>query len=223
MPKAKRDYTALDIALEKRFSNNWMGGFSYTLSRLYGDYAGLASSDEYGRTDPNVERYFDLFFMSYIQDGKLADGLLNTDRTHQFKLWGSYSFDFRLTLSLNAFGMSGAPLQTKFLMNNIQGYYPLGRTKWLTSLGGSVTSKRTPFVTRVDLYAEYNYKITDRYTIQFNANVTNLFDFKTATNVWRLINQENIYLSDEDILKTFDFQNATYFNISTLYFQFHLS
>lgn len=207
-PKAKRDYTALDIALEKRFSNNWMGGFSYTLSRLYGNYAGLASSDEYGRTDPNVERYFDLFFMSYTQDGKLADGLLNTDRTHQFKLWGSYSFDFGLTLGLNAFAMSGTPLQTEFLMNNIQGYYPLGRTKWLESLGGKVVSKRTPFITRTDIYAEYNYKITDKYTLQFNVNVTNLFDLKTATNVFRLINQENIYLSDEEILQTFDFQKV---------------
>lgn len=211
-PKAKRDYTALDIALEKRFSNNWMGGASYTLSRLYGNYAGLASSDEYGRTDPNVERYFDLFFMSYTQDGKLADGLLNTDRTHQFKVWGSYTFDFgnagNLTLGLNAFAMSGTPLQTEFLMNNIQGYYPLARTKWLTSLGGNVTSKRTPFITRTDLYAEYNYKLWGKYTLQFNVNVTNLFDQKTATNIFRLINQENIYLDDEDILKTFDFQKV---------------
>jgi hypothetical protein len=150
--------------------------------------------------------------MSYTQDGKLADGLLNTDRPHQFKFWGSYTFDFgksgNLTLGLNAFAMSGTPLQTEFLMNNIQGYYPLGRTKWLESLGGKVVSKRTPFITRTDLYAEYNYKIAGKYTIQFNVNVTNLFDQKIARNVWRLINQENIYLSDEDILKTFDFQKV---------------
>ncbi|MGQ9619137.1 MAG: TonB-dependent receptor [Candidatus Aminicenantia bacterium] len=207
-PKAKRDYTALDISLEKRFSNNWMGGASYTLSKLYGNYAGLASSDEYGRQDPNVERYFDLFFMSYTQDGKLADGLLNTDRTHQFKLWGSYSFDFGLTVGLNALAMSGTPLQTEFLMNNIQGYYPLGRTKWLESLGGKVVSKRTPFITRTDLYAEYNYKIGGKYTLQFNVNVTNVLDLKTARNVWRLINQENVYLDDSEILKTFDFQKV---------------
>ena len=33
---------------------------SYTYSRLYGNWAGLANSDENGRSDPNVSRAFDL-------------------------------------------------------------------------------------------------------------------------------------------------------------------
>ena len=45
-PKAKREYLGLNLALEKRFSNNWQGGINYTLSRLTGNYSGLASSDE---------------------------------------------------------------------------------------------------------------------------------------------------------------------------------
>jgi hypothetical protein len=32
---------------------------SYLYSRLYGDYSGLASSDEAGRATPNVTRYGD--------------------------------------------------------------------------------------------------------------------------------------------------------------------
>jgi hypothetical protein len=201
-PKAKRDYTALDIALEKRFSNNWMGGFSYTLSRLWGNYSGLASSDEYGRNSPNVERYFDLWFLSYTQDGKEAVGPLPTDRTHQFKLWGSYTFDFgkygNLNLGLNAFAMSGTPVSTTFAMNNVQGYYPVGRG----DLG------RTPFITREDIYAEYNYKIAGKYTLQFNINVTNIFNFKTARQIYSYINQENAYLSDDEILAHFNYQDV---------------
>ena len=47
VPKAKREYWAVNLSLDKRFSDNWMAGFSYTWSRLTGNYSGLASSDEY--------------------------------------------------------------------------------------------------------------------------------------------------------------------------------
>jgi hypothetical protein len=55
-PKATRHYWAVNFALDKRLSNNWLAGFSYTWSRLTGNTAGLGSSDEYGRTSPYVER-----------------------------------------------------------------------------------------------------------------------------------------------------------------------
>ena len=45
-PKAVRQYDALELTYSRRFSNGWFGSASYTLSRLYGNYAGLASSDE---------------------------------------------------------------------------------------------------------------------------------------------------------------------------------
>ena len=32
-PKPKREYYALNLALEKRFANNWQGGVNYTWSR----------------------------------------------------------------------------------------------------------------------------------------------------------------------------------------------
>jgi hypothetical protein len=45
-PKPNRTYDALEVSLEKRFSNNWFASASYVYSRLYGNYAGLANSDE---------------------------------------------------------------------------------------------------------------------------------------------------------------------------------
>ena len=83
--KATRDYWAVNVSLEKRFSRNWLAGFSYTWSRLTGNYAGLNSSDEPMRNDPNVNRYFDQWFTSYDQNLNPIDGLLNTDRPHYFK------------------------------------------------------------------------------------------------------------------------------------------
>ena len=45
-PKAVRQYDALELTYSRRFSSGWFGSASYTYSRLYGNYAGLASSDE---------------------------------------------------------------------------------------------------------------------------------------------------------------------------------
>jgi hypothetical protein len=59
-----RNYDAVEIVLDKRFSSNATINASYTLSRLYGNYSGLASTDEYlvnltSRDSPNVNRFFD--------------------------------------------------------------------------------------------------------------------------------------------------------------------
>ena len=45
-PRPKRTYDALELGYNRRFSGNWFFSANYTLSRLWGNYAGLASSDE---------------------------------------------------------------------------------------------------------------------------------------------------------------------------------
>jgi len=62
-PKAQRDYDALELSVTKRFAGTFVNA-SYTLSRVYGNYSGLASSDKNGRTNPNVNRYFGEAWMS---------------------------------------------------------------------------------------------------------------------------------------------------------------
>ena len=46
MPKPDRRYDALELSMNRRFGNNWFLGGNYTYSRLYGNYAGLSSTDE---------------------------------------------------------------------------------------------------------------------------------------------------------------------------------
>ena len=58
-PRPKRVYDGLEFRLRKRFADNWYMTSTYTWSRLYGNYSGLASSDENGRTSPNVNRFVD--------------------------------------------------------------------------------------------------------------------------------------------------------------------
>ena len=90
MPKVTRDYDALELKFNRRFADNWMFNGSYTLSRLCGNYPGLASSDEIGRVAPNVTRLFDSLVMVFDENGEPVRGRLNTDRPHQIKLTGAY-------------------------------------------------------------------------------------------------------------------------------------
>src|SRR5262249_6160291 len=48
LPKPKRQYDAMEASLNKRFASNWSFYGSYTFSRDYGNYPGLAESDEAG-------------------------------------------------------------------------------------------------------------------------------------------------------------------------------
>jgi hypothetical protein len=183
-PKAKREYWAVNLGIEKKFSNNWWAGISYTWSSLSGNYSGLASSDEYGRNNPNVERYFDVYWLSYTKDLKEDDGSLPTDRTHQIKAYGSYVFPFGLTLGITAYAMSGTPVSTEYRVW-VDGYMPYGRG----DLG------RTPFLMCTDLYLEYALKIGSNKLV-ISLNVDNVFDVKTAQRIWNMPSEQNVPVSD---------------------------
>ena len=189
-PKAQRDYKAVNIAVEKRMSNNCMGGFSVTLSRLRGNYTGTVSADEAvanngsGRFGDNRTFYFDWWWMSYKSNGKqeLTNGLLPTDRPIVAKAYGSYSFPFGLTVSGVFNYMSGTPRSTEFYIDQMPGYYPLGRN----DLG------RTPNLWFLNLYAEYSLKL-GRNTLHFSVNVDNVTNNDTATWYYTCINNRSIY------------------------------
>jgi hypothetical protein len=176
-PKAKREYFALNIAVDKRFSNNWLGGVSYTWSRLTGNYNGLASGDEYGRANPNVERYFDLWYLAYDVNLNPIDGALPGGRPHYFKLYGSYTFPFGLTTGLIVNAMSGIATSTEWAMD-VQGYLPYNRN----DLG------RTPFLWFTNTYVAYQFKLGSS-RLEFNLNVDNLFNVKTAQRIYAIYNQ----------------------------------
>jgi len=184
-PKAKREYYGLNIAIDKRFSNNWLGGFSYTLSRLSGNYSGLASGDEYGRGDPNTERYFDLWYLAFDSQMKKVDGPMPGDRTHYFKLYGSYIFPFGLTVGAVVNAMSGVPTSTEWALD-VQGYLPYNRN----NLG------RSPFLWYANAYVAYDIKLGGKTKMQINLSVDNIFNTDTARRVYQIYNQGAVAVSD---------------------------
>ena len=195
--KAKRDYYAVNLSLEKRFSDNWLGGISYTWSRMTGNYSGLNSSDEAMRNDPNVNRYFDLWMTSYDQNLKPIDGPLATDRPHYFKAYASYVLPFGLTLGTVVNAYSGVPFTTEITVNGQQGYYPYNRFD---------TGKRSPFTVSADIYAEYRLKL-GKNSLQFSLNIRNLTDAKTAQRIFGNYNQDNVYVDDADFIDGVDIKS----------------
>ena len=175
--KAERKYDAVEVRYDKRATNYFFNA-SYTWSRLFGNYSGLASSDEGGRTSPGVNRFFDLPPLGFTADGDPDNGRLATDRPHVFKAYGGYSFNWndtnvnRTTVTAFTTMQSGTPLTT------IYNLYGLGTT----ILNGRGDLGRTEMFTETDFSVNHRYKFgrDNRFTLEGYLNITNLFDEKNA-------------------------------------------
>jgi hypothetical protein len=189
MPKAKRDYYAMNLSVDKRFSHGWQGGLSYTLSRLTGNYSGLASSDEEGRNNPNGERFFDMWYLPFDKNLNPIDGPLGTDRPNSFKAYGSYVFPFGLSVGLVANAYSGTPVTEEWIVDT-EGYYPYNRG----NLG------RTPFIFFANAYVEYSLKLGGHKALSFSLNVENLTDARTAQRIFSTKYRYNISPGDAALL-----------------------
>jgi hypothetical protein len=77
----------------------------------------------------------------------------------------------------------------------MQGYYPLGRA----------SDGRNSFLWQIDLYAEYNLKLSDKHTLNFNVNVFNVTNNKIAQRTNMLYNDAVIYLPQQQILDGFNY------------------
>jgi hypothetical protein len=175
LPKAIRDYDAVEFAFDKRFSSNWYLRSSYMWSRLYGNYSGLTQSDENGRTSPNVGRLFDYPAMMFQDGGQPALGPLATDRPHQFKTQFIYQFGFGASVGVNQYVASGLPISREVGIlppNN----YPLNYL-------GRGSDGRTPMFSQTDLFVQHTFKMSGDKGLQVSLNVLNLLNQDTATGV----------------------------------------
>lgn len=187
----QRRYDGLEFVVEKRLSNNWYFNANYTFSRLYGNYTGLASSDEAhlvdGRLSPGVSRAFDLPFIGFTAEGEPDNGRLPTDRPHVFNIYGAYIFDWMgsktNSTELSAFQTitSGTPMTTSIYGQSSvtpQIFYHRG------DLG------RSPVFSQTDFSVTHRYRFgrDDRFTMAFDLNFLNLWDQATVTGVYPTMN-----------------------------------
>jgi hypothetical protein len=168
LPEFERTYDGLTLEVSKRLADRWAMSASYTLSRLYGNYEGLGDSDEQvlGGGNPNSGRYCTTLEGCYTASGEVDLGRLTLDRPHQFKLNGSYAFDFGLSLGAFFRAESGTPVTPQLGVNQAAVTHPEGR--------GS--RGRTDVFTQTDVFLQYGVKLGQRARVTVSANVLNLFD-----------------------------------------------
>ncbi|MCD9187247.1 MAG: TonB-dependent receptor [Pyrinomonadaceae bacterium] len=189
--RPQRRYDGLEFVLEKRLSDNWYFNANYTYSRLYGNYSGLASSDEphlvNGRTSPGVSRAFDLPFIGFTAKGEPDNGRLQTDRPHVFNIYGAYIFDW----------MGNKTNSTEFAAFQT---VTSGTPQTTTIYGASTVTPqiflargdlgRSPVFSQTDLNVTHRYRFgrDNRFTMAVDLNFTNLFDQDTVTGIYTTVN-----------------------------------
>jgi hypothetical protein len=200
MPPPLRKYDALELSINRRFSNNWFLGGNYTFSRLYGNYAGLSSTDEVAaftnlaggtgfgwstaqappttgadgqmiaRPGGNANRNYDADLVLFDSHGNLLYGRLGTDRPHVLKVYGSYTTPWKTEIGGRFYLGSGTPLSTGVEELNSIPIFVEGRG----NLG------RTPVLSHTDLLVSHEFKLGETKRIRLEFNMINLFNQKTT-------------------------------------------
>ena len=201
---AERSYDGVEFRLTKTSSKHWFGMFSYTYSKLRGNYTGLTSSDisdgqSGGRSSPNNSRAFDEPYFSYNSMGGSSSGLLPTDRPNTFKGYAYYQLGWlkKFSTDFGAFQYlySGSP-QTSYLDvgagNGGWAVQAWNRGNWVNASQdpttgfitlGSPHVQRTPWFTQTDFSIQQNYKVSETKELTFSVNATNLLNQRAITAV----------------------------------------
>jgi outer membrane receptor protein involved in Fe transport len=194
LPKARRDYDALELSVKRRMSSHWALQASYVWSRLYGNYSGLVGSDEYGRASPNHLRAFDGLLMSFDQNAQPVFGPLATDRPHQFKAQGIVGLPIGTLLSAKFYIASGTPVSREVRLTGRRPILYLGRH----------SDGRTPVFSQTDLYIDHDFEVAENKRIQLSLNIINLFDQDTTTGIDSNETWDNIFVTNEKFFQGID-------------------
>jgi hypothetical protein len=198
-PKPIRKYDAIEFSVNRRFSKNWFASGSYVYSRLYGNYPGIAASDEVttpttgvasstaqqasgsiARPGGNANRAWDIDEVLFDSHGNLdVVGNLATDRPHVVKLYGAYTMPFGTQIGGFFYGGSGTPISTYVNTLNQTQVFVEGRG----DMG------RTPMLTRTDLLVSHEFAVGGAQKLRVDFQVLNVFNQKTTRHIFNNLNR----------------------------------
>ncbi len=221
MPRPKRNYDALELSLNRRFSSGWFLGGNYTFSRLYGNYAGLSSTDEIvqgglpnqswsvsqspfsvlARPGGNANRDYDSDEVMFDSRGNFLTGRLETDRPHVLKLYGSYKLKWGTEAGGRFYGGSGTPITTR--VENLS-QIPI-------MVNGRADAGRLPFLNTTDLLLSHEFKMGEVKRLRVEFNMINVFNQKTARYQQNILTRYRdsasaIDMSEVNLLKGYDWK-----------------
>jgi len=189
-PNPSRIYKSMELIVNKRFSNVQFYG-SYVLSKLYGNFQGNYRSDN-GQQDPNISSMFDFTNSDGLLTGQDIPGVLNSDRRHQFKLFGNYMWR-GFNLGASWLPTSGTPI-TNFLAHPAYqnaGEIPVCPDGTFSCSGGPRGAYgRTAWTFDFNLHGDYTIKVGERMRVKFVADLFNVFNEQKVirVNQWSQLN-----------------------------------
>jgi hypothetical protein len=185
-PESIRKYAAIDVNVTKAWDGKWFLDATYTWSHSWGNNEGYIRSDN-GQDDAGLTTLFD---QPGLLDGAYGD--LPNDRRHSLKVFGSYAFTEDLNVGMNLRWSTGRP-------KNAFGYHPtdaFAREYQSESFfAQGVPSPRgsrgtTSSVLSIDLTASYDIAINEDYDLTLRADVFNLLNTDTITEVNEIYDDE---------------------------------
>lgn len=186
-----RTYDAVEVTAQRRLAKRWSLLTSYRWSRLNGTYEGFFLNDT-GESNPGLLSLYDFPTNdpSYTEIGgpqfgfrgdirllgKLGAGPLPTDRPHQVKVYGHYTFDIGLNVGTGIFISSGRPL-TPMAAGPVYGRIPEApRGAGIETVDGF--ARRTPAVINADVNLTYWRSLADGRRVGLLADVFNVFNLR---------------------------------------------
>jgi hypothetical protein len=176
-PDPVHKYKALELEVNKRFSDNWQLLSNWRVASLKGNYEGHLRNDN-GQTDPGISSLFDFIQGEFnLLGDQFAVGYLNTDRRNIGNIYGSYSFSKTsswqrlngLNLGFNFHTESGLPI-SEYLAH--PAYLNAGEIP----VGGRGKLGRTAWYNRIDTHADYSWKLTEKTAVKFIGDFFNIFN-----------------------------------------------
>jgi hypothetical protein len=173
---AKRNHNFLTVTLHKRYTGKWAMTASYTYQRSVGN---MNNWDE-----DALGGYFNLNADSdpnYLQN-TMRWGLLDFNRTHQFKLTGNYLLPWGLLLSGDLHLMSGR----RWTPQLSYGDTPTGM-KWggMQAFLENRGSRQMPMKKILNLRLARQFRVGGYSTIELSLDALNVFNDPDATHYYQ--------------------------------------
>jgi hypothetical protein len=175
---AIRQYTAVELEVNKAFSKNWLMRANWRIAKLFGNFEGAFRNDN-GQSDPSISSLFDFTPGQFnLLGDQFKSGPLNTDRRHIANVFFSYYVDHTklkgLTLGTGVNVQSGTPV------NDLKAH-PIYLNAGEVPVGGRGSEGRTPFLGTVDAHVDYMHAITERTNFHIGIDLFNIANARRVT------------------------------------------
>jgi hypothetical protein len=178
-----RHYQALELELDKRYSNHWLAVVNYRMANLWGNYEGAYRNDN-GQSDPGISSLFDFTAgkLNLLGD-QFRPGYLSTDRRAVGNIFLSYTvgadtpgmhFLKGLTGGMGVRGQSGVPLS---FLGDHPAYFNQGEVP----IGGRGAAGRTPASMQLDMKGEYDLPLHEDKILKLGIDAFNVTNSQPIT------------------------------------------